>query len=134
MACTNCDGFGGCNAFFLPLNDLMGVLNGKWTIRILLCLASEPKRFNEMRRCHGISPRMLYHELKELELNGIIHRTELPGAGTDELTGVGSGSANVFVYALSEMGAELIPIIIQLQKWGTDHRQKVLQRMGNLAR
>ncbi len=108
---------GECNAFFLPLNDLMSVLNGKWKMRIILCLASEPKRFNEIKKCHNISPRILSKELKELKMNEIITRTEV----NDNLKTV--------IYTLTEMGNELIPIIMQLQKWGTNHRQKVLVKM-----
>jgi DNA-binding HxlR family transcriptional regulator len=108
---------GACNAFFLPLNDLLNVLNGKWKMRIVLCLASEPKRFNEIKKCHEISPRILSKELKELEMNEVITRTEV----NDNLKTV--------IYALTEHGNELIPIIMQLQKWGTEHRQKVLATM-----
>ncbi|PKQ62320.1 hypothetical protein BZG02_13505 [Labilibaculum filiforme] len=117
MACTKCSGSGECNTFLLPFNDLMNVLSGKWKIRLILCLQSEPKRFNEMKKCHGISPRILSKELKDLEMNGVIIRTEL----NDNMKAV--------VYSLSEMGTELIPIILQLHKWGTDHRQKMLAKM-----
>ena len=114
MACTKCSGMNDCNAFFLPLNDLLTVLNGKWKMRLILCLASEPKRFNEMKNCHGISPRILSKELKELEMNGIIIKTEV------------KDSLNTVIYTLTEIGLELIPIIMQLQKWGDAHRHKVL--------
>jgi len=108
---------GDCNTFFLPLNDLLTVLNGKWKIRLILCLSFEPKRFNEIKRCHGISPRILSKELKELEINGIINRNEV------------NDSLKTVIYSLTEMGTELIPIIIQLQKWGDAHRQKILAQI-----
>ena len=114
MACTRCQGADSCNAFFLPLNDLMSILNGKWKIRIILCLASEPKRFNEIKKYHNISPRILSKELKELEANEIISRAELG----DSLKSV--------QYSLAELGKELIPIIIQLQKWGEIHRSRII--------
>ncbi len=117
MACTNCSGKGDCDLFFLPLDDLLRVLTGKWKMRLILCIASEPKRFNEMKKCHEISPRILSKELKELELNGIISRTEM----NDNLKTVS--------YSLTEIGTELVPIIVQFQKWGADYRQKVLIKM-----
>ena len=117
MACTKCSGMNDCNTFFLPLNDLLTVLNGKWKMRLILCLSSEPKRFNEMKKCHGISPRILSKELKELEMNGIIIKTEV------------KDSLNTVIYTLTEIGLELIPIIMQLQKWGDAHRHKVLAQI-----
>ncbi len=116
MACSNCSGKGDCEGFFLPLNDLMCVLNGKWKMRIILCLVSEPKHFNEIKKCHHISPRILSKELKELELNGVVNREEL----NDNLKSV--------VYSLTEQGMELVPIIIQLQDWGKKHRKRILER------
>ncbi|MGQ1786016.1 MULTISPECIES: winged helix-turn-helix transcriptional regulator [unclassified Saccharicrinis] len=117
MTCTKCSGKGDCDSFFLPLNDLLRVLNGKWKMRLILCIASETKRFNEIKNCHEISPRILSKELKELEMYGIISRTEV----NDNLRSVN--------YALTDIGTELVPIIIQFQKWGTDYRQKVLVKM-----
>ncbi|MCU4164213.1 winged helix-turn-helix transcriptional regulator [Carboxylicivirga caseinilyticus] len=114
MACVKCSGLGDCNGFFVPLNDLMCVLNGKWKMRLILCLASEPKRFNEMKKCHGISPRILSKELKELEINGVVNRKEL----NDNLKSV--------EYSLTTPGNELVKIILQLQKWGASHRKNVL--------
>ncbi|MBS2100752.1 winged helix-turn-helix transcriptional regulator [Carboxylicivirga linearis] len=120
MTYTKCSGSGDCNGFFLPLNDLMGVLNGKWKMRLILCLSSEPKRFNEMKKCHGISPRILSKELKDLEINGVVLRTEL----NDNLKSV--------EYSLTDAGKELVSIILQLQKWGTTHRQNVLEENDRL--
>lgn len=117
MACTKCSGHCDCEPFFLPLNDLLRVLSGKWKMRLILCIASEGKRFNEMKNCHKISPRILSKELKELELNGIISRTEM----NDNLKTVN--------YDLTDIGAELVPIILQFQKWGSDYREMVLQKM-----
>ncbi|MDR2119493.1 MAG: helix-turn-helix transcriptional regulator [Tannerella sp.] len=114
MACIKCSGKGDCNGFFLPLNDLMGVLSGKWKMRLILCMANEPKHFNEIWKCQGISPRILSKELKELELNSIIVRTEID----DNLKSV--------IYSLTEPGRELVPVIMQLQKWGTVHRENIL--------
>jgi DNA-binding HxlR family transcriptional regulator len=77
----------------------------------------ESKRFNEMKRCHDISPRILSKELKELEMYGIISRTEV------------NDSLKTVNYALTDIGTELIPIIVQFQKWGSDYRQKFLLQM-----
>ncbi len=115
MSCTKCSGNDGCGDFFLPLNDLMGVLSGKWKMRLILCMYSEPKRFNEMKKCHGISPRILSKELKELEMSGVLCREEL----NDSLKSV--------EYSLTNAGRDLVAIIMQLQKWGQAHRNNVLR-------
>jgi DNA-binding HxlR family transcriptional regulator len=117
MACTKCSGQGDCSSFFVPLNDLMNVLSGKWKMRLILCLANEPKHFNEIWKCLGVSPRILSKELKDLELNGILTRAELG----DNLKSV--------VYSLTTPGVELVPIILQLQKWGIRHRENILRTM-----
>ena len=117
MTCTKCSGKGDCNSFFLPLDDLLRVLNGKWKMRLILCIATESKRFNEIKKCHNISPRILSKELKELETYGIISRTEV------------NDNRKSVDYALTDIGAELVPIIMQFQKWGSDYRQKVLAKM-----
>ena len=117
MACTNCSGKGDCDLFFLPLDDLLRVLTGKWKMRLILCIASEPKRFNEMKKCHAISPRILSKELKELEFNGIISRTEV------------NDNCKTVSYALTDIGTELIPIIAKFKKWGIDYRKKMLYSM-----
>ncbi len=117
MTCTKCSGKGDCDSFFLPLDDLLRVLTGKWKMRLILCIGMESKRFNEMKRCHEISPRILSKELKELEMYGIISRTEV------------NDSLKTVNYALTDIGTELIPIIVQFQKWGRDYRQKFLLQM-----
>jgi DNA-binding HxlR family transcriptional regulator len=83
-------------------------------------LANEPKHFNEIWKCQGVSPRILSKELKELELNGILIRAEL----NDNLKSV--------VYSLTEQGKEIVPIILQLQKWGTRHRESILCAMNTV--
>ncbi|WP_346864093.1 helix-turn-helix domain-containing protein [uncultured Draconibacterium sp.] len=98
----------------------MFVLNGKWRIRIILCLASGEKGFNEIKKCHNISPRILSKELKELEINKVINRYKKE----DNFKSV--------IYELSEQGKELIPIIIKLQEWGERHRKNVLDLTKNI--
>ncbi|HAQ19888.1 MAG TPA: transcriptional regulator [Prolixibacteraceae bacterium] len=85
---------------------MLNVLNGKWKMRIVLCLASEPKRFNEIKKCHEISPRILSKKLKELKMNEVITRTEV----NDNLKTV--------IYALTEHGNELIPHYYATSKMG----------------
>jgi DNA-binding HxlR family transcriptional regulator len=111
MSCAkNYSGKKSCQEFLLPLNDLMGVLNGKWKISLLICISTGPKRFNELKICHQISPRVLSKELKDLILHNVVSRKE----NDDNL-----GSVD---YQLTEQGEALIPIIKQLHTWAVKYR------------
>src|SRR5438046_2076113 len=66
-----------------------------------------PKRFTDLRTgLPGISPNVLTQRLTELEQDGVVRRRKLPPP------------ASAWVYELTEWGAELGPIIIDLGRWG----------------
>jgi DNA-binding HxlR family transcriptional regulator len=97
----------------LAIKDTIHVLQGKWKIPIIGALFKDINRFNEMARSiPKITPRMLSRELKELELNGIVTRTE-----TEDLIS----------YQLTPSGHELFAVIQQMIKWGMQHRQTVMK-------
>ena len=54
------------------------ILNGKWRVVIVACLASGKKHYLELQGIvEGIGPKMLSKELNKLELNGLITRSAL---------------------------------------------------------
>ena len=62
-----------------PVTATFRRLGDKWTLLILLLLAEQPHRFNELqRRVDGISQRMLTRTLRTLEEDGLVERTVHP--------------------------------------------------------
>lgn len=105
-----------CSASLGAIEDALYVIGGKWKLRIIIALLVEGgKRFNEIQRTvKGISPKVLSHELKELELNGFVKRnvfsTEMPV---------------VVEYQLTEYSLTLKKVLDALVEWGTMHRKKI---------
>lgn len=96
--------------------DAMYVLNGKWKLALILCLVQSPKRFNELQNeIKGISPKVLSNELKDLELNFLIHRK------------VYSTMPVTIIYEASEYSHSLKNVLLELSIWGEQHRNKVRQ-------
>lgn len=97
-----------------PVTDALYVLQGKWKLPILLALATGTKRFGELAsELSTITDRMLSKELKDLEANLLITRL------------VFEDMPIKVAYALTEHGISLHDVIIELQKWGLQHRKKV---------
>ena len=84
--------------------DLVG---DRWALLIVRDLLFGPKRFSDLQAGlpHG-SPNVLTQRLRELESTGVVRRRRLPPPA----------SANV--YELTEWGARLEPILLELQRWG----------------
>jgi len=105
-----------CRGMILPVRDALDVLNGKWKLPILISLTLRKKRFGEMaKEIPKITDRMLSKELRELELHGLIKRT------------VYDTIPVVIEYSVTEYGHSLDSVIIELRKWGTQHRQRVIE-------
>lgn len=85
--------------------DLVGE---RWALLIVRDLLLGPKRFTDLSA--GLpngSPNVLTQRLRELEASGVVRRRRLPPP------------ASTTVYELTEWGAELEPIVLGLQRWGT---------------
>lgn len=94
-----------------PLAPAMDVIAGRWKSEIAWTLCNgEPRRFNELRRLLGtVTPKMLAQQLREMERDGIVSRTqynEIPPR---------------VEYQITELGQSLGPIFSTLAKWGADH-------------
>lgn len=91
----------------LDLAAAVGVIGGKWKVRIIcLLLGGGTKRFGELRRSLiGIHRGTLTYELRGLEADGIIQRTQyMTIPPTVE-------------YKLTARGTALRPVIIALSRW-----------------
>lgn len=106
-----------CNRIMLPIRDALDVLSGKWKLPIIAALLFGTRRFKQLsREINGITDKMLSKELKDLELNQLISRT------------VYDSYPPVVEYSLTDHGRTLIHVLNELQKWGSEHRQKIMGR------
>lgn len=91
-------------------------LGDKWSVLVVVELASGPRRFRELQRAiHGISQRMLTLTVRRLERDGLVLRTVYPTVPAQ----VG--------YRLTPMGADLTHLIKALSKWSLGHRDAIAQ-------
>ncbi len=103
-----------CENVHSAIQDTLYVVNGKWKLLILSILINNgTKRFGELARASGISPRILSKELQELEMNQLVSRTV---CNTKPVTVEYSGTP----YA--ETLKEVLDAMI---RWGKNHRRKI---------
>ncbi len=89
------------------------VISGKWKTLILYHLKEGPVRFGQLRRLTAdASHKVLTEQLRELEEDGIILRTEFPGKPLK------------VEYTLSEHGLTLKPILAMMADWGAAFRAR----------
>lgn len=85
----------------------LNLIDGKWKIVILYKLLRGILRFNELRRLiPGVTQRMLTHQLRELEADGLIVRV------------VYAQVPPRVEYSLSARGQSLEPVLMALKQWG----------------
>jgi DNA-binding HxlR family transcriptional regulator len=93
-----------------PVEATLNIIGGRWKGIALYHLLDGTLRFNElMRKCKGVTQRMLTKQLRELEADGIILRkvyAEVPPK---------------VEYSLSKKGESLRPILLALKEWGLQH-------------
>ncbi len=97
-----------------PVRYSLDIVGGKWKLPILCMLASgEPTRYSAIKRKLGdVTNMMLSQSLKELEASGMVYRkqyNEVPPR---------------VEYTLTEKGASMVPILIQLGSWGMRNMQE----------
>ena len=93
------------------LKKVIDIVGGKWKIMILCVIDNkEVVRYGELNRAvAGITNTMLANSLKELEADGLVERKQ-----SDEMP--------VRVeYNLTKKAKSLIPILLELKKWGEDN-------------
>jgi DNA-binding HxlR family transcriptional regulator len=82
------------------------LIGKRWTGAIVFALTEGPLRFGELARAvPGLSDRLLSKRLRELEDEGLVRRE------------VEAGSPVRVIYSLSEGGAELRPVLVELRTW-----------------
>lgn len=93
------------------IEKVIDMISGKWKLRILYILSlSINYRYGELKKKLGnISHKILSQQLKELEKDGLIIRTEYPSIPPK------------VEYMLSDMGLGLIPTYEEFGKWILEH-------------
>ena len=92
------------------LQEILGVIGGKWSLSIIYALFTGKKRFSELARLiPNINTRMLVKELKNMEANEIVVRQ------------VFATVPPTVEYTLTTKGQKLEPIIDELYKWGLEY-------------
>ncbi|TGX54983.1 transcriptional regulator [Sphingomonas gei] len=101
-------------AFTCGLDATLRIIAGKWKPLIVYFLAQGPCRYGELRRAvRGVSDKMLIQQLKELEAEGIVRRTdhkEVPPRVD---------------YTLTPLGHSLAEALAPLCVWGSDNMAAV---------
>lgn len=97
---------------YCRVGDALSIISGKWKPSILLTLISKgPHRYGELKRELGdITPKILTSQLKELEEEGLVSREEYQVVPPK------------VVYAMTEYGMTLEPILTTLHSWGIHHQ------------
>ena len=90
----------------------LSLISGKHKMVILYCLMEfEPVRFNALRRyLKKVSDKTLSQNLKELEQDGLIHKTIYPQIPPK------------VEYSLTARGKSLMKVLDQLCTWGENNR------------
>ena len=96
------------------LQDTIYVLGGKWRLPIVNSICNGNRRFREIERSiPGITTRMLSRELKEMEANQLVKRTV-----TATIPVTVEYSPTDYCYSFGD-------IILEMIKWGKDHRERL---------
>lgn len=90
------------------------IISGKWKPLVLFFLRDGPKRYSELKRLvRGVSDKVLIQQLKDLEANHVLTRTdykEVPPRVD---------------YALTPLGRSLADAIVPLCTWQAEHMAAV---------
>lgn len=96
------------------------IIAGKWKPMILYFLLDGPKRYGELKRAiEGVSDKVLIQQLKELEADRVLARTdyqEVPPRVD---------------YTLTPLGRSLADTIVPLCIWGTKNMAEVSSIFAN---
>ncbi len=91
---------------FCPISKTASILGERWTVQIIREMHFGVTRFSKfMRFMPRISPSLLNSRLQSLEKNGVIHRRKIR-----EQRG--------YEYLLTPAGKAMLPIILEMGKWG----------------
>jgi DNA-binding HxlR family transcriptional regulator len=91
-----------------PLPGAVAIIGERWTCLILRASMLGLCHFEEFQSCLGIARNILSDRLGRLVVAGILARTPDPEDGRK------------VIYALTERGAALLPVMVALRQWALD--------------
>ena len=103
-----------------PVETTLRLIGEKWRILIIRDLLNGTKRFGELKKaCSGISQKVLTHNLRKMEDDGLVKREEF------------AEKPPRVEYTLTDVGYSLAPVLDAMASWGTDYKTflKLLQKM-----
>ncbi len=96
------------------VSQILARVGEKWSVLIVMMLASGPRRFSELKRSiNGISQRMLTLCLRGLERDGLVKRTVFPTIPPR------------VDYELTPLGQSLRTPVTALGTWARDHLDEI---------
>lgn len=106
-----------------PVEVVLDLIGGKWKSMILFHVATETRRFNQLRRLlPAVTQRILTQQLRELERDGLVSRTVYPEVPPR------------VEYAITPLGASLGPILGSLKAWAETHvPERIAAKTGEPA-
>ncbi|WP_344708540.1 helix-turn-helix domain-containing protein [Sphingomonas humi] len=91
-----------------PLPEAVAIIGERWTCLIIRASMLGLRHFEEFQACLGIARNILSDRLGRLVTAGVLARTPDPEDGRK------------VIYALTERGAALMPVIVALRQWALD--------------
>lgn len=94
-----------------PISFALQILGDRWTLLVVRDLIFLGKRrYREfLESPEGIATNVLADRLKRLEAGGIVTRAPDPASRRSHL------------YLLTDKGLDLVPVLIELARWGAQH-------------
>lgn len=105
--------------FSCGMEAALAVLGGKWKLLVLYHLAHGVHRYGELKRAVGtVSDKVLIAQLKELQLDGVIERSDFKEVPPR------------VEYSLTPFGTSLAKALQPLCAWGEQHMNQ-LERISS---
>ena len=99
-----------------PVETTLDLIGGKYKALILWHLSQGQMRFSQLHKLIRSTPKMLTQQLRELEMQKLIHREVFPVIPPR------------VEYSLTETGKSLMPILVAMRDWGANYlRSKDLE-------
>lgn len=105
------------------ISPILSRVGDKWTVLVILILAEQPKRFNQIRReVENISQRMLTMTLRGLEQDGLVARKVYADKNPPWVE-----------YRLTALGKTLVAPLFTLCEWAAENCETIERNAAKAA-
>lgn len=106
-----------------PISYALDIVGDRWTLLVLCDLLIKHKRhFHQLAAEEKIAPNILTDRLRVLQECGLITRRGDPD------------NARQVIYAPTDKGLDLLPVLFELVRWGAMHDPKTAAPKGTVER